>query len=167
VAHPGFGGPGRGACRSPSTPPLAAPRSATSPPSTFPEVRGLLRPVTAYLALTAPDGTNVALTSPLTVAVDGDRFLVLQPAASTSAPPDLAACARLLRDSFDAQPDAWVRSHVESSVTTSRTRVMTLVAVGIVGVIVGLDLLPGRTRLDRFDGAWERRQAARGSPFAA
>jgi hypothetical protein len=44
--------------------------------------------------------------------------------------------------------------------------VTTLVAVGIFAIVLGLGLLLGRTRLDRFDASWERRAAAKGSPLA-
>ncbi|NEM08118.1 hypothetical protein [Geodermatophilus normandii] len=71
-----------------------------------PEVGDFSEAVTANLALTAPDGTNLTLTSLLAVAVDGDRFLFLQQAAPTSTPPDPAAFASLFEDAFEAQHDA-------------------------------------------------------------
>lgn len=62
--------------------------------------------VTAHLALTAPDGTNLSLTSLLAVAVDGDRLLFLQQSGPTSTPPDPAAFTALFEDAFEAQHDA-------------------------------------------------------------
>ena len=71
-----------------------------------PEVGDFSEAVTANLAVTGPDGTNVTLTSLLGVAVDGDRFLFLQQVAPTSTPPDPAAFATLFEDAFEAQHDA-------------------------------------------------------------
>jgi hypothetical protein len=71
-----------------------------------PGVGDLSEAVSANLTLSAPDGTNLTLTSLLAVAVDGDRFLFLQQAGPTSAPPDAAAFATLFEDAFEAQRDA-------------------------------------------------------------
>ncbi len=71
-----------------------------------PDVGDFSEAVSANLALTAPDGTNITLTSLLAVAVDGDRFLFLQQSAPTSTPPDPVAFATLFTDAFDAQHDA-------------------------------------------------------------
>ena len=72
-------------------------------PLDVPETGDFSEAVTADLALTAPDGTNLTLISLLAVAVDGDRFLFLQQTAPTSTPPDPAAFAALFEDAFDAQ----------------------------------------------------------------
>jgi hypothetical protein len=68
-----------------------------------PDVGDSSEAVTANLTLSAPDGTNVTLTSLLAVAVDGDRFLFLQQSGATSTPPDPAAFATLFEDAFEAQ----------------------------------------------------------------
>jgi hypothetical protein len=71
-----------------------------------PDVGDSSEAVTANLALTAPDGTNLTLTSLLAVAVDGDRLLFLQQVGPTSTPPDPAAFSTLFEDAFQAQDDA-------------------------------------------------------------
>jgi hypothetical protein len=59
--------------------------------------------VTTTVALTAPDGTNLTVTSLLAVAVDGDRLVFLQQSGPTSTPPDPAAFTALFEDAFEAQ----------------------------------------------------------------
>lgn len=71
-----------------------------------PDVGDSSEAVTATLALTGPDGTNLTLTSLLAVAVDGDRLLFLQQSGPTSTPPDPAAFAALFEDAFEAQREA-------------------------------------------------------------
>jgi hypothetical protein len=70
-----------------------------------PDVGDSSEAVTADLTLTAPDGTNLTLTSLLAVAVDGDRLLFLQQSAPTSTPPDAAAFTALFQDAFEVQQD--------------------------------------------------------------
>lgn len=71
-----------------------------------PDVGDSSEAVTANLAITGPDGTNLALTSLLAVAVDGDRLLFLQQSGPASTPPDPAAFSTLFEDAFEAQDDA-------------------------------------------------------------
>jgi hypothetical protein len=70
-----------------------------------PDVGDSSEAVTASLALIAPDGTNLTLTSLLAVAVDGDRLLFLQQVGPTSTPPDPAAFTALFEEAFTAQHD--------------------------------------------------------------
>ncbi len=72
-------------------------------PLDVPAVGDSAEAVTANLALTGPDGTNLTLVSLLAVAVDGDRLLFLQQVAQSSTPPDPAAFATLFADAFEAQ----------------------------------------------------------------
>lgn len=71
-----------------------------------PDVGDASEAVTAELALTAPDGTNLTVTSLLAIAVDGDRLLFLQQSGPTSTPPDPAAFTALFEQAFAAQDDA-------------------------------------------------------------